>query len=101
MANIYGAYSKFFDYFMEAKITIDLFNSQTEWNTFNFGGGGRRRRKNALKLVGHESLLNIKKTKLAYKKDQIKNRKQTWQGKAQHGQYISKIKNSPKADNKT
>lgn len=40
----------------------------------------------ALKLGYHEDLLNSKETKLAHMKDQMKNRKQIWQGK-----YIASI----------
>ncbi|KAM6469092.1 uncharacterized protein PHA67_010839 [Liasis olivaceus] len=51
----------------------------------------------ALKLVHCEGLLNIKETKLAYKTGQMRNRKETWQGKVLHGQYTKKL--AGKADN--
>uniref|UniRef100_A0A2D4LXB3 Uncharacterized protein n=1 Tax=Micrurus spixii TaxID=129469 RepID=A0A2D4LXB3_9SAUR len=44
----------------------------------------------ALKLVYQEGLLTTGETNLANKKDQIKNRMETWEDKALHGQYITK-----------
>ncbi|KAK9408275.1 hypothetical protein NXF25_007049 [Crotalus adamanteus] len=51
----------------------------------------------ALKLVYQEGLLTTGETKLAYKKDQMKNRIEAWEDKALHGQYVKKI--AGKADN--
>jgi hypothetical protein len=45
----------------------------------------------ALKTVSEEDLFNVENTKNDYRKQEIKNRRDRWQNKALHGQYLKNI----------
>ena len=54
---------------------------------------------NYLKEVAKEEILKVQETKKEYHKQEINTRKERWQGKALHGQYLKDIEGKVDCDN--
>ena len=54
---------------------------------------------NCLKKVAKEEILKVQETKKEYHKQEINTRKERWQGKALHGQYLKDIEGKVDCDN--